>query len=244
MTGKDLICSIKLLVNCDQKIHTIKQTVSDKNNKLSTITKKIADLKSAASSLEKQIMTQRKEADFQKLQALELKQNEDAKRETLESLSNPKEYKALEKEIEAITRKRIELDEKIIKLWYNTEQATDQAQKQLDANINHVKELEQEYIEAEKNIATLNSEFAGHKAERTKLFSHIPQDWQNKYERMLLSVHDPIVPVSSSSCSSCYYSILTQDINKLKKDEILPCRNCYRFLYLDEEENQQAFSSH
>ena len=57
---------------------------------------------------------------------------------------------------------------------------------------------------------------------------------------MRRKVADPIVPVLGASCSACYYAILRQDLTKLKKSGVLPCRNCYRFLYYDIEEENDA----
>jgi predicted nucleic acid-binding Zn-ribbon protein len=54
------------------------------------------------------------------------------------------------------------------------------------------------------------------------------------------NVPDPIVPVLNECCSACFYAVLYQDMVKLKKAELLPCRNCYRFLYYDEEEQQDT----
>jgi predicted nucleic acid-binding Zn-ribbon protein len=52
------------------------------------------------------------------------------------------------------------------------------------------------------------------------------------------SVPDPIVPVISECCSACYYSVLHQDMVKLKRSGVLLCRSCYRFLYYDENEQK------
>ena len=66
------------------------------------------------------------------------------------------------------------------------------------------------------------------------------EEWLNKYERMIHRVSDPIVPVMEESCSACYYAILRQDLQKLKKSGVLPCRNCYRLLYYDEKEEEES----
>jgi predicted nucleic acid-binding Zn-ribbon protein len=50
-------------------------------------------------------------------------------------------------------------------------------------------------------------------------------------------MQDPIVPVHGTSCSSCFYTIIKQDYANLKKVGMLPCRNCYRLLYLDTDTN-------
>ncbi len=74
--------------------------------------------------------------------------------------------------------------------------------------------------------------------ERKSISDKIPADWLAKYERMKHNVDDPIVPVINGSCSACYYTVLYQDLLKLKKSGVLPCRNCYRFLYYDEDEEK------
>ena len=75
---------------------------------------------------------------------------------------------------------------------------------------------------------------------RSEAVKLVPKEWLCKYERMKHMVSDPIVPVISESCSACYYAVLRQDMYKLKKSGVLLCRNCYRFLYYDQEEENES----
>jgi predicted nucleic acid-binding Zn-ribbon protein len=68
----------------------------------------------------------------------------------------------------------------------------------------------------------------------------LPQEWQARYVSMQRLVPDPIVPVVSGLCSSCFYQIIARDVTLLKKQEILECKNCYRLLYQEPEETAKS----
>ena len=50
-------------------------------------------------------------------------------------------------------------------------------------------------------------------------------------------VSNPVVHVYKDSCSACFYLIASRDLQLLKQNELLPCKDCYRFLYFDNEKD-------
>jgi predicted nucleic acid-binding Zn-ribbon protein len=78
--------------------------------------------------------------------------------------------------------------------------------------------------------------------ERNTLLAQLPQEWRTKYDRMLESVPDPIVAVVSNVCGSCFYAIVGKDLNQLRAGELLPCRSCYRILFMEPEKSSDEKS--
>jgi predicted nucleic acid-binding Zn-ribbon protein len=69
--------------------------------------------------------------------------------------------------------------------------------------------------------------------DRKRIESIVPQGWLEKYAIMRTKVTDPVVPVINNSCSACFYDVIGQDLQELRKKKLLQCKECYRFLYLD-----------
>jgi hypothetical protein len=236
MVGGTLLKVLKSLVDCDQAITSLDTLIIEKKEVVEKNTKIIEELEKKIAELNTEVHAKKKEADFQNLQSRELKDKEDSKREQLEGIDNQKEYKALEREIEVLTRKRIELDEKLMKYWYKIEQDSKNNHDEVQISTEKVEQLQAQNKEYIDTINASEKQREQRSIERTERILQVPQEWRQRYERMRSSVDDPIVAVLSSSCGACYYSILKQDLTKLKKEEILLCRNCYRFLYFDQEE--------
>lgn len=241
MVEGTLLKVLKSLVNCDQAIASLDTVVTEKKSTIEQNLIRIQELEKNIAALTTEIHTKKKEVDLQTLQSRELKEKEEKKRGQLENISNQKEYKALEREIEIVTRKRIELDEQLMKQWYNMEQFIKNNQTNIDTFTENVKQLQQDNKNHTATINTAEQEKVVRNKERLERISDVPLEWRQRYERMRCNVNDPIVSVVTSSCGACYYSVLKQDLTKLKKAEILPCRNCYRLLYFEQEEPQTAY---
>ena len=48
-------------------------------------------------------------------------------------------------------------------------------------------------------------------------------------------VSDPVVPILQGGCSACFYKTPEQDLILLKRNKLLQCKNCYRFLFFEKE---------
>src|SRR5260221_635295 len=59
----------------------------------------------------------------------------------------------------------------------------------------------------------------------------VPQEWLDKYASMRSKVENPVVPVAGDSCSACYYMISAPDLQALRRQKLVQCKDCYRFLY-------------
>ena len=62
----------------------------------------------------------------------------------------------------------------------------------------------------------------------------VPAELLDNYEHMRGLVINPVVPVVHNSCSACFYPVPAQDLAILKKGKLLPCKSCYRILYIED----------
>lgn len=240
MSGKALWQNLKALVDCDKKVASTLASIDHLNQQISDAEKKIVALETALTQKKQQLIVEKKNVAAQELQATHLKTIEDQKRKALENVKGSKDYKAAEKEIQTASAQRNEHEDILVRSWYTLEQLekliVSETQKAAEKN----EILQREIVSFREQISTLTHSITTLKTEREQAALLIPEEWLTRYDRMQASVPDPIVPVSQSSCSACYYAIPRQDLIKLKTAGVLLCRSCYRFLYFDFDEAQET----
>ncbi|MBU4269496.1 hypothetical protein KJ644_04645 [Candidatus Dependentiae bacterium] len=239
MIGQEIWKNLKNLVEIDKALNAI---VSNKKKTLELIEKDknlIPKFELEIKNFEEKIHNQTKYLDLAQLNASALKEAENQKRSNLDNLSNSKEYKALEKELKSIELQILEQENILESKWVeleNSKKDFDLLKKQNEEKILQLKEG----LTAQEQELESESQKESELLEKRKLaLSEIPAEWILKYERMILKVSNPIVPVISNACSVCYYPVLRQDMTKLKQSGILLCRSCYRFLYYDPTEESE-----
>lgn len=85
----------------------------------------------------------------------------------------------------------------------------------------------------DEHIARLLNELAERHTMRKPLEKGVPEEWLERYAMMRSRVSDPVVPVKDGLCSACFHQILAQDMILLRRNKLLQCKECYRFLYLE-----------
>lgn len=236
MISKTLWQSLNQLVTYDQELIQHSATIIEKKKNIADLHHKISELTQQLTNLKEALLTAQKDADMLQLQANSLRDDEKYKRERLEKVKDQREYMAIEKEISALMQKRHVLDEATLKSWLQletTQKKYDDALENYDQKQN---EYKQSIADQEQIIANLESQIKICEQKREAHALTIPEEWRLRYNRMRNQVPDPIVHVHESCCSVCFYAVSHQDVLKLKKQEILPCRNCYRLLYYDEKQ--------
>lgn len=243
MVGKALWQNLKVLVNFDRQVlgfdkevDAAKKAIVDFTNQISKLEKAFEEKKLSSLQLKKQI-------DLLELQVKGLDETEDKKKHMLDNVKTQQECRSLEHEIEFIVREKMKLENQITEQWYKLEalqNSIELDQSKVAEKLDQLKRDIQAREELIKDFLKKKDELI---EQRQGAAANIPAEWLARYERMKYCVEDPIVPVVNDCCSSCYYAILRQDISRIKQAGILPCRNCYRFLYFDDNEQgdlQQA----
>ncbi len=240
MTGKSLWQQLKDVADCDKKIAELTSEIVRIRDGISKDLQITAQQATLIHDKERAWIEAQKDLHSKELTLKELKISEDKKRRQLDSVKNQKEYKALETEITKISRQRAVLEEEAVKSLY----AVDALKNELEALRSNTAEkatvVAHDQQIKQDNLNHLEIKHAEALKAREEVLQHVPAEWRTQYERMRVTVQDPIVPVINDSCSSCYYAILHQDLSKLKKSQVVVCRSCYRFLYYEAAVAQDA----
>ena len=215
-----------------EEIKLLEEQIKEEKLILPQLQEKIVSLKQAKHDAKKNV-------DMQELHAEELKNRETSKRKALEDVKNQKEFAAIEKEITSLSQQAAEQDDLVIKAWHNFELAEKSENSETEQIKEKIEQLEKDASEKEEKIAASKQEITSLAEQKKERAKDIPTDWLERYTHMRERVPDPIVPVLRESCSACYYAVPPQDLSRLKREAVLPCRSCYRFLYFDSEKEKE-----
>jgi predicted nucleic acid-binding Zn-ribbon protein len=215
----------------DSEINSSKKSVLNFNNQ-------ITNLKHTSEEHKKNNLQLKKQIDLLELQAKSMETEQANKKDALDNIKTQKEYKSLEQEISHLRRKKMDVENQITDLWYKHELLQNNVAQDEIKSAQKLDQLTRDIEIREEEIRQNSAKKDDLEVFRKKATLSIPTEWLTKYERMRNSVDDPIVPIVNDCCSACFYSILRQDISKIKQSGVLPCRNCYRFLYFDDKGEQ------
>lgn len=159
-----------------------------------------------------------------------LREKAKKKARTLESITNPREYGALEKEI-IDTNTRVEkLENELLELWEERDSRA-LVVKTLTTTCEKL-EHEQETILAQLAIEHRQVESERHSAQMRwdAEAASAPAELVDLYRQMKARVIDPVVPAVGDSCSACFTQLLNSAGSKLSPKTIVQCPGCYRFI--------------
>jgi len=221
----DLITFDQGLLSIEKAIEQNNKEVIDLKEEINVIAKEVHQSKSTVHDLRKQV-------DEHELVMKELDAQTKERKARLESASNPKEYSALRHEIESIKQKQHDYEETLLSAWKLLESAQQGLEASSALHVQQSQELEKKITEKEHDNKQLQEQYKSLQHERPAKEKFIPQEWLDKYATMRSRVSDPVVPVNVDSCSACYYMISAPDMQALKRNKLVQCKDCYRFLYL------------
>ncbi len=240
MVGQSLWKNLKILVSIDQKLGDINNEIKQAEKILKKDQQEIPKIEAEIEEEKRKHLQARKDVDHQELIANDLKSKEEEKRKLLDKTSNQKEYAAIQKEIKQLVQKVSGQEDLLMKTWHqleNTKEKNELGKKEKEEKIVQLTEGVQAQLESLKDLEANQAKMLEERDAAKKI---VPTEWIAKYESMRHRVEDPIVPVLGENCSACFYTILRQDLSRLKKSGVLLCRNCYRFLYYEAEVEQDA----
>lgn len=237
MTEKSLWQQIKEVVDCDKAIATLRRDIQALELDLAKDRQQGSIRENLTKEKQRTLINLQKDLQLKELHTKDLKAKEDRKRVQHDHAQGQKEYMALEREIGMLGKERSALEEDIVKQWYNVDLLKKDLEDFIAGNDEQASAVMQDIKAKEDALAALNQELSKLMETRSIAVGQVEPEIRTQYERMSNNVADPIVPVLKASCSACYYAISPQNLIRLKRAEVLVCRNCYRFLYYD---NQAA----
>jgi len=174
------------------------------------------------------------------LKALDISKKE--KKEKLEESTNPREYQSLEQELVTIGKQQESIEEIIINYWAEHEKAQIVAQTvaQEAEKINKLLlESQEKNKVAVEHLSTRIDKILG---DRKKLELVVSPELLLSYNTMKERVANPAVPVIRDSCTGCFYAVNPGDLQILKKNGLVTCKDCYRMLYLSPQSQESKES--
>jgi len=221
------------LVNFDQGTYAIQDEIEKTNKSIKEIQLKQAQHVSDLEFIKKQVHDARKEVDQAELEMKELEQKEISQKEKLENSVDQQEYRLLSKEIKSIKKRQHDYEEILLVAWNKFESAKKEVQAQ-EARVNEkIEELKTSMQESQAKLQKLEQDLQERLKQRDEKTKAVPADWLEKYVLMRSRVANPVVPVVGGSCSACFYQLPPQDFLALKRNRVLQCKGCYRFLYIE-----------
>lgn len=222
-----------LLTSCDQKIHSFDQQRSSHKTKISHLQQQNVELLKQKAVLQEQlqqgeVIIRITEGDIEQIT---LQENRLKKNST--QFTGSKEFSALKNERAALEKKYQKKEEELLRLWHESEgikKKLHQLEEQLKSS---EQEISAEQEKERDSISESMQEYEQLKNQRISLIATIPDEWKTQYESMKHKVNDPIVAVHNASCGSCFYPLLHQELAVLKRNAVVHCKSCYRFLYYD-----------
>lgn len=180
---------------------------------------------------QKKIHNARKERDSLDLQLASLRSLAQKTEKKLESVSSPREYTVLEKELQACREKSELLEDQLIAQWDVIEQAEKEFQeieRTAQKNISSLNDQETDYLNQQNAVEDMLTQL---RTKRVGMEDGLPEEWITQYKALKENVENPAVEVRSNVCSGCFYILPVYLLGSLKRHVLVPCPHCKRILY-------------
>jgi predicted nucleic acid-binding Zn-ribbon protein len=179
-----------------------------------------------------------KDVDTAELEMKSLDAKEKEKKYRLENVTNHKEYQSLKAEIDVLQEKQVALEKQLLQAWHSLELAQKAYEQKQQESVKQLADVKEQKSMHASSMATLQKQIDEQRALRPEKEKQVPAEWLEKYAAMRSHVADPVVPVNNGICSACFYKVSDQDLIQLRRNKLLQCKDCYRFLYIESPENK------
>ncbi len=219
------------LVTFDQNIITLETSILNSE-------KKVQRLRDESQKIQKKLEDKKNELkknfDLQELHVKDLQEKENEQVVAMERLTNNKECDAASKQLDHIRAERTRCEKKLMHTW-NAYQMLEKEVEQLCIDYDHnIVDIQNEIVKEDVACKVLQQELQEKIGQRNLKIRLLPEELMSSYENMRGKVINPVVPVSQDSCSACFYLVSSRDLQTLRQNGLLSCKDCYRFLYFED----------
>lgn len=227
------------LVTFDQNFIKLESSISSTEKNVITLRDQLKESQSVYEDKINEHKEAKKKLDLQELEVKALQEKEQRQAEVIQKASNPREHDAAQHELETLQVQRDTQEKKLMQLWNlheNLEKEVEAIRVQQDEKQQEI----QESINKENDLLEkLQKDLKDHNQQRTTKAATVPEEWINLYDHMRGRVTDPVVSIAQDSCSACFNIVSSKDLQALKHGELVQCKDCYRFLYEDQDNNKE-----
>ncbi len=149
-------------------------------------------------------------------------------------VKNNDDYRAFEKQIEALEKEIRELEDQDLE-WMEALEQLEAVRAEKQAEWDQEKQVVDEELESfRQRAANVEAELASVQADRDKLAQGIDAEWLARYERVFQHHRDyALVQVERNTCGGCHMKLPPQATHDARRlDEMTTCIYCGRLLYL------------
>ncbi|MBN2483871.1 MAG: hypothetical protein JXD21_06705 [Candidatus Omnitrophica bacterium] len=238
MNLKDELKKLVELQEIDSRIYSLQhQKDQDKPAQIEALRNAFEEKKRRLQSFEQelqQLQLKKKEKE------LDLASKEEGVRKAqgqLYQLKTNKEYHAKLSEIESLKADVSVIEEDILKVMEEIEQAQGRMNEAKGVLSGQEKEFKEVEVRLSREIKEIESEIAQHQTKRKVIAETVDRQILSRYEQLLQSRGGrAAAPVINENCGACHMRMTAQTINEIKMyDELKICSNCVRILYIQED---------
>jgi len=221
--------------------------VQDRDRKIMRLEREIADLPQRRQLIEAQLDSHKKALeqadDLIRKRGLEQKELEseiEARKQKIAKfrqqqfeVKNNDDYRALERQIEAVNAEIVALEDREIEVMEAVEQAHAIHDEKTAALKEEQKSVQGEVELFNQRAANLEKELADARSARADSIAAIDPDWIARYDRTMKHTGDyALVPVENNTCGGCHMKLPPQAAHDARRlDSMTLCMYCGRLLY-------------
>lgn len=223
-----LIDLVELDALIQSKKEVLQRIVKDQQHLISqkqSLEKSLFDLKHA-------VLLAKNQVDTVEFAMKELDEQEKNKKILISKLTDYKEYKSLQAEIDFIHEDQRKHEQTIIDAWDAFDVAEARYLQQLPIVQEKIEKIEIELEACEQKRLLVEQEMNMQKEERPAKQVLVPQEWMEKYLLMQSRVKNPVVAIEVGACAACFYHLTPTDMQAAKRGALIQCKSCFRLLYL------------
>lgn len=222
----------------DKEIVELKGQLSDFEVQISRALEEKVSLEKLLKNSHDIVHKAKKLVDEKELEMKDLDSKEKEEKKKFDKVKNQKEYESVNKELEKISQDQHSKESDLIDSWNRLESSKREYDKLEKKNEEDVKLVEEKLEELKQKTAEAEIICQKKIEGRPTVVNMVQKEMLERYNIIQGQVLDPVVVVDGDSCSACFYQVPHTDLINLKKRKLLQCKNCYRFLYLEEFANK------
>lgn len=148
------------------------------------------------------------------------------------AVSNPKELGALQAEVEMLKRKKSDLEDRLLEVMEQREQAMSTLERLRSEQTETSSESDRLAKEVETITHDIDAQLASHNAKRAEISAEIPDDILKLYDDTRASKGGiGAAALEGGTCQGCHTQLANKEIERLKTEGGLQrCDNCRRIL--------------
>ena len=220
------------LVLIDHEILDIIHKKELNRAEISGLASRLSELKASLLHAQEKVSVIKKKLHAQEIESNALDIRRNAAQKNLDQTMQAKDFFAFTSELETIKKSAVLVEERLFALWEEHEVAEKEYTECKESETGLIPALEKETNIILNRIAELDFEQKKYEEARLHKAPQVIPELYEQYENLRKVTPYAAVPMQKESCSFCFYPINSADRDLLMRSQIVPCKDCYRLLYV------------